>query len=157
VSRKREYLEVREQVSVTVRTRQNVIYSVRRTLHARVITGLTICLRLLWILIELAGVTDASAHRGHVWCVNVLLLQPVPRDLREPWMVHHVLAASVEIAESLGQVRGDELLQQIVRVWVDVWRILDPRLEDVFVDLHGRAAVPEGREAAEHLEDEDAE
>jgi hypothetical protein len=150
-------LKVWEQVSVTVRTRQNVIYGVRRTLHARVITSLTVCLRLLWILIELAAVAHAGAHRRHVGRVNVLLLQPVPRDLGEPRVVHDVLAAAVEVAEALGQVGGDELLQQVVGVRVDVWRVLDPRLEDVFVDLHGRAAVPEGREAAQHFEDEDAE
>jgi hypothetical protein len=95
---------------MTVRTRQNVIYSVRRTLHARVITSLTVCLCFLRILIELTGVADASSDRGHIGRVNVLLLQAVPRDLGKPRMVHYVLAAAVQIAESLGQVRGDELL-----------------------------------------------
>lgn len=150
------YLEIRKQVPVTVWTRQNVVYSVWRTLHARVVACLTVCFRLFWILIELAGVAHAGAHWGNVWRVNVLLLQPVPRDLGEPRVVHNVLAAAVQVAESLGQIGRDELLQQVMGVGVDVGRILDARLEDVFVDLHGRAAVPEGREAAQHLEDEDA-
>jgi hypothetical protein len=153
----RRVLEVGKQVSVTVRTRQNVIYIIRRTLHARVVACLTVCFRLLRILIELAGIADTRADRGHVGRVDVLLLQPVPGHLGEPGVVHNVLAAAVEVAEPLGEVRRDELLQQVVGVGVDVWRVLDPRLEDVFVDLHGRAAVPEGREAAQHLEDEDAE
>ena len=67
-------LEVGKQVSVAIRTRQNVVYGIRRTLHARVVPCLTICLRLLRILIELTGITDASSHRWHVGCVNVLLL-----------------------------------------------------------------------------------
>lgn len=151
------YLKVREQVPVAIGTRQNVIYSVRWTLHARVITGLTVRLRLLRILIELAGVAHAGSDGGHVWRVNVLLLQSVPRDFCEPRVVHDVLAAAVEVAQALGQVRGDELLEQVVRIGVDVGRVLDPRLEDVLVNLHRRAAVPEGGEAAEHFKDEDAE
>lgn len=142
---------------VTVWTRQNVVYCVRRTLHARVVSCLTVCFRLFWILIELAGVAHAGSHRGHIGRIDVLLLQPVPRDFCEPRMVHDVLAAAVEVAEALGEIRSDELLEEIMCVWVDVWRVLDPRLEDVFVDLHRRAAVPEGREAAQHLEDENAE
>jgi hypothetical protein len=142
---------------VTVRTRQNVIYSIRRTLHARVVACLTVRLRLFRILIELAGIAHTRADRGHVWRVNVLLLQSVPCHLGEPGVVHNVLAAAVQVAESLGEVGCDELLQEVVRVGVDVWRVLYARLEDVFVDLHGRAAVPEGGESAQHFEDEDAE
>ena len=97
-----EYLEVREQVPVAIRTRQNVFYSVRRTLHARVVTGLTICFRLFWILIELAGVADASSDRRHVGRIDVLLLQPIPGDFRKPRVVHHVLAAAVQIAKAMG-------------------------------------------------------
>jgi hypothetical protein len=149
-----EYLEIGKQVPVTVRTRQNVIYCVRRTLHARVVPCLTVCFRLLWILIELASVTDASSDRGHVGRVNVLLLQPVPRNLREPRMVHNVLAAAMEIAKSFSKIRGNELLQEVMRIGVDVGRVFDARFEDVFVDLHGRATIPEGCEAAEHFENE---
>jgi hypothetical protein len=121
-----EYLEIGEQVPVAVRTRQNMIYGVRRTLDARVVACLTICFRLLGILIKLAGIADARADRRDVGRVNVLLLQAVPRDLGEPGVVHNVLAAAVQVAEALGQVRGDELLQEIVRVWMDVGRVLDP-------------------------------
>ena len=39
---------------------------------------------------------------------------------------------------------------------MDIWWVFDAAFEDVFVDFHGRAAVPEGGEAAEHFEDEDA-
>lgn len=154
--RKAVYLKVREQVSMTVRTRQNVIYGVRRTLHARVVACLTVCLRLLWILIKLAGITHASSDRWYVGRINVLFLQAVPCDLCEPRVVHDILAAAVQVAEALGEVGGDELLQQVVGIGMDVGRVLDPRLEDVFVDFHRRAAVPERREAAEHLKDEDA-
>ena len=134
-----------------------MFYIIRRFRHARVVASLAIGLRLLGILVELAGVADTSADRWHVGCVNVLFLQPVPRYLCEPGMVHHVLAAAVQVAKSLSQIRGDELLEQVMRVGVDVGRVFDPRFEDVFVNLHGRAAVPEGGEAAEHFEDEDAE
>lgn len=71
-------------------------------------------------------------------------------------MVHNVFAATVQVAQPLGQIRRDELLQEVVGVGVDVGRVLYSRLENVFVDLHGRAAVPKGREAAQHFEDEDA-
>ena len=71
-------------------------------------------------------------------------------------MVHNVLAAAVQVAQSLGEVGCDELLQQVVGVRVDVRWVLDSRLEDVFVDLHGGATIPEGSEAAEHFEDENA-
>lgn len=61
----------------------------------------------------------------------------------------------MQVTQSLGQVRGDELAQKVLRVRVHVWRVLDPGLEDVLVYLHGRTAVPEGRESAEHFVDED--
>ena len=154
---KETYLKVGEQVSMTIGTRQNMLYCVRRTRHARVVACLTICLRLLRILIELAGITDASADRGDVRRVNVLFLQPVPGYLCEPGMVHDVLASAVQVAKALGEIRSDELLQQIVRIGVDVGRVFDPRLENVLVDFHRRSAIPKGRKAAEHFEDEDAE
>lgn len=72
-------------------------------------------------------------------------------------MVHDVLAAAGQVAETLGQVGGDEAGEQVLRVRVDVGRVFDAAFEDVFVDFHGRAAVPEGGEAAQHFEDEDAE
>lgn len=134
-----------------------MFYVIRRFRHARVVASLAIRLRLFRVLVELAGVADTSTDRWHVRRVNVLFLQPVPRYLCEPGMVHYVLAAAVQVAKSLGQVGGDELLQQIMRVGVDVRRVFDARLEDVFVDFHRRAAVPEGSEAAQHFEDEDAE
>lgn len=155
-SLRRACLEVGKQMSVTVRTRQNVIYCVRRSLHARVISCLTICLRLFWILIELACITNAGSDWRHVGCINILLLQPVPGDLCKPGVVHDIFAASVKIAQSFGQVWCDELLQQVMCVGMDVRRVFYSRLENVFVDFHGRAAVPEGRETAEHFEDEDA-
>ena len=70
-------------------------------------------------------------------------------------MVHNVLATAVQVAQALGEVGGDELLEQIVCIGMDVGRVLDSRLEDVFVDLHGRAAIPEGGETAQHFEDKD--
>lgn len=33
-----------------------------------------------------------------------------------------------------------------------VGRVLDAAFDDIFVDFHGGAAVPEGGEAAEHFE-----
>jgi len=36
---------------------------------------------------------------------------------------------------------------------VDVWRVLHAAFQDVFVYLHGRAAIPERGKAAKHFED----
>ena len=71
-------------------------------------------------------------------------------------MRHHVPAASVQVTQPLREVVRDELAEQVLRVRVDVGRVLDAAFEDVFVDFERRARVPEGGEAAEHLEDEDA-
>ncbi len=150
------WLEVWEQMSVAVRTSQNVIYGVRRTLHARVIAILTVCLRLLRVLVKLAGITHTGSDWRHIGRINILLLQPIPSDFSKPRVVHHILAAAVKIAEALGEVRSDELLEQVMSIWVDVRRVLDSRLEDIFVDFHWRTAIPEGREAAEHFKDENA-
>jgi len=72
-------------------------------------------------------------------------------------MVHYILAAAGQVAEALGQVGGDQAGEEVLSVGVDVGRVLDAAFEDVFVDFHRGARVPEGGEAAEHFEDEDAE
>lgn len=39
---------------------------------------------------------------------------------------------------------------------MDVRRVFNATFEDIFVDFHRGAAIPEGGETAEHFEDEDA-
>jgi hypothetical protein len=51
----------------------------------------------------------------------------------------------------------DELREQVLGVRVDVRRVLDSPFEDVLVNLQWRASIPEGRESAEHFEDENTE
>jgi len=72
-------------------------------------------------------------------------------------MVHDIAAATVQVTQTLGQVVCDEFGEQVLRVRVNVRWVLDTTLEDVFVDLQWRASVPEGRETAKHLKDENAE
>ena len=71
-------------------------------------------------------------------------------------MVHNVLASAVQVAQSLRKIGCNELLQQVVCIRVYVWWILHSRLENVFIDFHWRATVPEGSETAQHFKNEDA-
>ncbi len=72
-------------------------------------------------------------------------------------MVLDILGATMQVAQSLGQVICDELNQKILCISMDVGRILDSAFQDVLVDLDGRASVPEWGEAAQHFEDQNAE
>ena len=63
----------------------------------------------------------------------------------------------MQVTKPFRQVGRDELLQQILRVRVDVRGVLDASAQDIFVDFERGAAVPEGSEATEHFEDENAE
>ena len=116
----------------------------------------TVLLRLLGIFVELARIPDPALNRRHVRRVDILLRQSLPRDFREPSVIHHVLAPTVQVPQPFGQIGGDELVKQVLGVRVDVRRVFDATFEDVFVDFHRGAAVPEGGKTAEHLEDEDA-
>ena len=116
----------------------------------------TVLLRLLRVPIELAGVAGAGLDGGRVGRVDVLPGQPVPRDLREPRVVLDVLRLAVQVPQPLRQVRRDQPLEQVLRVRVDVRGVLDFSPQDVLVDLHRRPAVPEGRVAAQHFVDQDA-
>jgi len=68
-------------------------------------------------------------------------------------MIHDILRSAMQITKTFGKILGDEFGEQILRVWVDVGRILDATFEDVFVDFHWRTSIPKWGETAEHFED----
>jgi hypothetical protein len=111
---------------------------------------------LLGIPIVLTGITLTSADRGYIRSINVLSCKAIPGDFREPRVVLHILGTSMKVAQSLGQVRCDELREQVDGVRVKVGRVLDTTPENVLIDLDGRATVPEGCEAAQHFKDKNS-
>ena len=122
---------------------------------SRIGAPVAILFRLLRVLVELTGIADAALDGRHVRRVNVLARQTFPGHLGKPWVVHHVLGPAVQVPQALGQVRRDQALEEVLCIRVDVRRVLDPAFQDVLIDLHGRATVPEWREAAQHLENQD--
>ena len=124
--------------------------------HLRVVAQLAIGLRLLRILVEQACVTHTSSDWRNVGCVNILPGKALPGDFCEPRVLHDVLASAVKIAKSLGQVVCDELAEEILRIRVYVWWVLDPASEDVLVDFQRTAGIPKGSETAQHLEYQNA-
>ena len=125
--------------------------------NSRILACLAILLSLLRIFVEQARITDAALDRRHVRCVNVFLGQTLPSNFGEPRVVHDIATAAVQVAQALGQIMCDELREQVLRVRVDIRRVLDSAFEDVLVNLQWRASIPEGCEAAEHFEDENSE
>jgi hypothetical protein len=111
---------------------------------------------LLGIPIVLTGITLTSADRRNIRSINVLSCKTIPGDLREPRVVLHIFGTSMKVAQSLGQIRCDELREQVDGVRVKVGWVLDTTPENVLVDLDGRATVPEGCEAAQHFEDKNS-
>mmetsp|Transcript_36225 Transcript_36225/g.111497 ORF Transcript_36225/g.111497 Transcript_36225/m.111497 type:complete len:369 (-) Transcript_36225:59-1165(-) len=85
-------------------------------------------------------------------------LQPLKRPevkRREPLVFQDVAGPILEVPEALAEVRGKQLLHQRLRVLVEVLREVDLPGQDLLVDAHG-VLVAEGRLAADHLVDEDA-
>mmetsp|Transcript_53854 Transcript_53854/g.166729 ORF Transcript_53854/g.166729 Transcript_53854/m.166729 type:complete len:242 (-) Transcript_53854:970-1695(-) len=85
-------------------------------------------------------------------------LQPLKRPevkRREPLVFQDVAGPILEVPEALAEVRGKQLLHQRLRVLVEVLREVDLASKDLLVDAHG-VLVAEGRLAADHLVDEDA-
>lgn len=70
-------------------------------------------------------------------------------------MILDIGRTAVQVTQSFGQVVRDQLNQEILCIVVNVRRVLDSSLEDILVDLNGRATVPEWRETAQHFEDQD--
>jgi hypothetical protein len=127
------------------------------TQNLRIITHASICFSLFRVLVEKTGITLATLDWRHIRSIYILLCQSLPSDFCEPRVLHDILAATVQVSETLGQVVGDEFAQQILSVRVDVGRVLYSSAKNVFVNLEGTARVPEGCEPAEHFEDEDTE
>ena len=152
--------EVKEQLAVTRAKKVSTCDQLRKLSkgrNSRIITRLSILFRLFRVLVEQACITNTALDRWHIRCVNVLLGQTLPGHLGKPRMVHDIAAATVQVAQTLGQVVCDEFGEKILRIRVDVRWVLDAALENVFVDLQWRAGVPEGCETAKHFEDENAE
>jgi len=122
----------------------------------RIIPFLAVLFRLLGVFVELTGVTSASLDRRDIRCVNVFLEQSLPCNLGKPRMIFHVGAAPMQVAQSLGQIGGDQLNQKILGIVMNVGWIFDPSSENILVNLDRRAAVPERREATKHLKNQDA-
>jgi hypothetical protein len=91
-----------------------------------IMTVLPVLLCLFRVLVELACITSSPFDRWNIWRINILLSQPLPRDLGEPLMVFDIFRPSMEIAQALGQIGSNETLKQILGVWMDVRRVLDP-------------------------------
>jgi len=123
--------------------------------NLRIIAHMSIGFRLLWVLVEQACITDATSDWWHIGSIDVLLSQAFPRHLREPRMLHYILAASVQVSKTLRQVVRDQLAQEILRIWMDVRRVLDSAAKNVLVDLERTAGIPEWCKTAKHLEDQD--
>jgi hypothetical protein len=125
--------------------------------NLRIVAHASICFSLFWVLVEKTGITLTTLDWRHIRSIYILLCQSLPGDLGEPRVLHDILAATVQVSKTLGQVVGDEFAQQILSIRVDVGRVLDSAAKDVFINLEGTARVPEGSETAEHFEDEDSE
>lgn len=122
-----------------------------------VIARVSICFSLFGVLVEQTGITLTTLDWGHVGSIYILLGQSLPGDLSEPRVLHDILAATVQVTKTLGQIVGDELAQEILSIGVDVWRVLDSSTKNILVNLEGTARVPERCETAKHFEDEDTE
>ena len=125
--------------------------------NSRILACLAILLSLLRIFVEQARITDAALDRRHVRRVNVFLSQTLPSDFGKPRVIHDIATATVQVAQALGQIMCDELREQVLRVRVDIRRVLDSAFEDVLVNLQWRASIPEGCKSAKHFEDENSE
>ena len=125
--------------------------------NSRILACLTILLSLFRVLVEQASITNAALDRRHIRRIDVFLGQTLPSDLGKPRMVHDIATATVQVAQTFGQIMCDELREQVLRVRVDIRRVLDSAFEDVLVNLQWRASIPEGCESAEHFEDENTE
>lgn len=124
--------------------------------HIHIFALLTVLFSLLGIPIVLAGITLTSTDRRNIRSINVLSCKTIPGDFRKPRVVLHIFGTSMKVAQSLCQIRCDELREQVDGVWVKIGRVLDTAAENVLVDLDGRATVPEGCEAAQHFEDKNS-
>ena len=125
--------------------------------NSRILACLTILLSLFRVLVEQASITNAALDRRHIRRIDVFLGQTLPSDLGKPRMVHDIATATVQVAQTLRQIMCDELREQVLRVRVDVRRVLDAAFEDVLVNLQWRTSIPEGCESAKHFEDQNTE
>ena len=67
-------------------------------------------------------------------------------------MLHDIFRASMQVTQPFGQVGSDQSFEEILRIWMDVRWILDLPFQNVLIDFHGRATVPERCKAAKHFE-----
>ena len=72
-------------------------------------------------------------------------------------MILDIVGTTVQVTEPFSKIACDELYQQILSIMMDIRRILYSAFQDVLIDLHWRAAIPERCEAAQHFKDEDSE
>mmetsp|Transcript_53855 Transcript_53855/g.166733 ORF Transcript_53855/g.166733 Transcript_53855/m.166733 type:complete len:242 (-) Transcript_53855:970-1695(-) len=94
-------------------------------------------------------------HRGLVGRGRRHGLQLLELERREPLVLEDIGRAVLEVPVALAEVGGEELLHQGLGVLVEVLREVDLASKDLLVDAHG-VLVAEGRLAADHLVDEDA-
>jgi hypothetical protein len=131
-----ERLEVEEKLAVAKEVCQDPHrVSAIEWKNLRILACLTILLSLLRVLVEKASITDATLDRRHIRRIDILLGQTLPSDLGEPRVVHDIATATVQVAQTLGQIMCDELREQVLGVRVDIRRILDSAFEDVLVNL----------------------
>ena len=63
----------------------------------------------------------------------------------------------MQVTQTLGKVCGDELRKKVDGVRMQVWWVLYSSAQDILINLNWRAAIPEGREPAQHFENQNPE
>jgi hypothetical protein len=107
----------------------------KKGINLRILSTLPISFRLLRVLIEQTGITHAAANRWNVRRIDILLEQSFPGDFGEPRVLHDVSRAADQVSKAMSEIGGDEFGEEILGVRVDVGRVFDAALEDVFVDF----------------------
>lgn len=124
--------------------------------HLRIIPCISVRFRLLGIPVEQACISLSCPDRWYVGSIDIPPQKPIPCNLCKPGVSLHILRATPQVSKTLGEIRSDKLGEEIDGIRVHIGRILDLPSEDILVDLHRRATIPEWREATEHLENKDS-
>mmetsp|Transcript_70 Transcript_70/g.283 ORF Transcript_70/g.283 Transcript_70/m.283 type:complete len:342 (+) Transcript_70:594-1619(+) len=106
------------------------------------------------VLIEVGGVV-LGLYLGHDGRGDLAPQESVEVQAHEPLVLLNIIRPALEVANALGEVGGEELLDQVLGVAVKVPRELDLALEDLLVDTE-RILVVKRRVPSQHLVDEDA-
>mmetsp|Transcript_81445 Transcript_81445/g.230789 ORF Transcript_81445/g.230789 Transcript_81445/m.230789 type:complete len:389 (+) Transcript_81445:44-1210(+) len=107
------------------------------------------------VVVEVAGV-GVPGDLGLEGRAQLLVDEVAEVDLLEPLVLLDVVDPVLQVPVALAKVRGEQLLDEPLRVLVEGLREDDLPAQDLLVDAHG-VLVAERRLADDHLIDEDAE